>query len=108
VEEFAMVDTPPLPTVGVNAGNDVSHKKPSYTAVAVYGSNFTPGSTIKLDVDPGNLHATLDVGADGTFDWYGGVRPQLACGAAVTATVTGSGGLRVTGEDDVFCPGDPS
>jgi hypothetical protein len=96
-----------MPTVSVNAGNDASPKKPKFTSIAVYGSDFPPGISVKIQIDPCKLHGTATVGADGTFDWYGGARPQLGCQSPVVATVTGSGGLMVTGEDDVFCPGDP-
>jgi hypothetical protein len=31
-------------------------------------------------------------------------RPPLGCGATVTAVVTGSDGIKVEGQGDVFCP----
>jgi hypothetical protein len=111
VEEFAMPDKPPVPpvpvpSVAVSAGNDVAPHKPQYTAIGVYGSNFPPGSAVNIQIDPAGLRGTADVRADGNFDWNGTVRPQLGCGSPVVATVHGSDGIMVTGEDDVFCPGD--
>jgi hypothetical protein len=105
VEEFAMPDKSPMPTVAVDAGNDVAPKKPRYSSVGVSGSDFPPGSAVNIKIDPGNLRGTADVRADGKFDWSGSVRPQLACETHVTATVHGSDGIKVTGEDDVFWPG---
>ena len=101
-----MPDNTPTPTVAVDAGNDVPPKKPKYTSIGVSGSDFPPGSAVNIKVDPGNLRGTADVRADGKFDWSGSVRPQLACHTPVTATVHGSDGITVTGQDDVFCPGD--
>ena len=100
-----MPDKSPMPTVAVDAGNDVAPKKPRYTSVGVSGSDFPPGSAVNIKIDPGNLRGTADVRADGKFDWSGSVRPQLACETHVTATVHGSDGIKVTGEDDVFWPG---
>jgi hypothetical protein len=108
VEEFAMPDNSPTPTVAVDAGNDDSPHKASHTSVGVSGSDFPPGSAVNIKINPGNLRGTADVRADGKFDWSGSVRPQLACHTPVTATVHGSDGIMVTGEDDVFCPGDAS
>jgi hypothetical protein len=101
------VPTVPAPTVSVNAGNDgAPHKTNKFTAIGVYGSNFPPGSAVNIQIDPAGLRGTADVRADGNFDWNATVRPQLGCGSPVVATVHGSDGLLVTGEDDVFCPGD--
>jgi hypothetical protein len=120
VEEFAMPDKPPVPTptptptpaptptVSVNAGNDAAPHGGNFTSIGVFGSNFPPGSTVKIQIDPAGRHGTADVSADGIFGWNDSVRPQLGCGSPVVATVTGSDGLMVTGEADVFCPGDAS
>jgi hypothetical protein len=113
VEEFAMPDntptptpTPaPTPTVSVNAGNDGAPHANS-TSIGVFGSNFPPGSKVKIQIDPAGRHGTADVSADGIFGWNDTIRPQLGCGSPVVATVHGSDGLMVTGEADVFCPGD--
>jgi hypothetical protein len=84
----------------------MSVPKTSHTSIGVSGSDFPPGSAVNIKIEPGNLRGTADVRADGKFDWSGSVRPQLACETHVTATVHGSDGLKVTGEDDVFCPSD--
>ena len=99
-----MPDKPPMPTVAVDAGS--RSQKTSHTSIGVSGSDFPPGSAVNIKIEPGNLRGTADVRADGKFDWSGSVRPQLACETHVTATVHGSDGLKVTGEDDVFCPSD--
>ena len=101
-----MPNKSPRPTVEVDAANDLTSKKADRTDIGVSGSDFPPGSAVNIKIDPGNLRGTADVRADGKFDWSGSVRPQLACHTPVTATVHGSDGLMVTGEDDVFCPGD--
>jgi hypothetical protein len=78
------------------------------TPRSAYRSIFPPGTAVNIQIDPAGLRGTADVRADGNFDWNVTVRPQLNCGAPVVATVHGSDGLMVTGEDDVFCGGDPS
>jgi hypothetical protein len=94
-----------MPTVNVNAGNEdpPTTKRPS-TGIDVIGSNFPPGTEVNIEVDVRRTRSTALVQADGSFDFSFNVRPPLGCGATVTAVVTGSGGIRVEGAGDVFCP----
>ena len=85
-----MPDNPLAPTVAVDAGNDASHKKPSYTSIAVSGANFPPGAAVNVRVDPGRLHDTVTVGADGKFEWFGGVRPNRFANISFHAPGTSS------------------
>jgi hypothetical protein len=98
-----------MPTVSVDAGNDdVQPDGEPHTSVGVSGAEFPSGSTVRIEVDPGNHRGTADVDEDGKFEFVIDIRPQLRCHSRVNATVHGDDGLVVRGGDEVFCPGDAS
>ena len=91
-----------MPTVTVDAGNDVVLPTGRVTGISVFGSDFPPGSVVNIKA--AGRRGTASVEADGHFEWSFTVRPPLACGRTVQAVVHGSDGITVEGQGDVFCP----